>query len=90
MNQIEDTLFNYNSRDYFTMPSFTYNKPMEVALDKILAKSPFSNVSQYLEYHVKKDTALIKSNPHKERLRVKITKKAKKQHIIVTADRYIS
>ena len=33
------------------------------------------------------DNAVIKSNPHKERLRVKITKKAKKQHIIVIADR---
>ena len=36
------------------------------------------------------DNAVIKSSPHKERLRVKITKKAKKQHIIVTAERYIS
>ena len=65
-HQIEDRLHNYNSKDYFTMPSFTYNKPMETAIDKILAKSHFSNVSEYLEYHVKKDTALIKSNPHKD------------------------
>ena len=33
------------------------------------------------------DKAVIKSSPHKERLRVKITKNAKKQQIIVTAER---
>ena len=69
MNQIEDTLFNYNSRDYYTMPSFTYNKPMEVAVDMILAKSPFSNLSEYLEFHVKKDTAYLKTNPNDNKLK---------------------
>ena len=51
------------------MPSITYNKPMSDAIDKILARSPFSSVSEYLEYHVKKDTALIKSNPNNDLFR---------------------
>ena len=66
MNQIDDTLYNYNSKDYFTMPTITYNKPMSDAIDKILARSPFSDVSEYLEYHVKEDTKLLKQNPNKK------------------------
>ena len=65
----EDINSNYYSEDLYYMPSITYNKPMSDAIDKILAKSHFSNVSEYLEYHVKKDTALIKSNPHKDLFR---------------------
>ncbi len=48
------------------MPNIPYNKPMADSIDKILARSPFSSVLEYLEYHVKKDTALIKSNPNKD------------------------
>ena len=48
------------------MRSFSYNKPMSDAIDKILAKSPFSDVSEYLEYHVKQDTKLLKQNPNKK------------------------
>ena len=48
------------------MPTITYNKPMSDAIDKILAKSPFSDVSEYLEYHVKQDTLLLKQNPNKK------------------------
>ena len=51
------------------MPSLTYNKPMEVAVDKILSKSPFSSLSEYLEFHVKKDTAYIKTNPNDNKLK---------------------
>ena len=62
MTNVEDILYNYNSKDYFTMPTITYNKPMSDAIDKILARSPFSDVSEYLEYHVKEDTKFLKQN----------------------------
>ena len=48
------------------MPTITYNQPMKVAIDKILARSPFSDVSEYLEYHVKEDTKLLKQTPNKK------------------------
>ena len=65
----DDINSNYYSEDLYYLPSITYNKPMSDAIDKILARSPFSSVSEYLEYHVKKDTALIKSNPNKDLFR---------------------
>lgn len=66
MNRIEDILYNHNQKDLFTMPTITYNQPMKVAIDKILARSPFSDVSEYLEYHVKEDTKFLKQNPNKK------------------------
>ena len=66
MTSIENILYSHNSKDYFTMPTITYNQPMKVAIDKILSRSPFSDVSEYLEYHVKQDTLLLKQNPNKK------------------------
>ena len=65
----EDINSNYYSEDLYYMPSITYNKPMSDAIDKILARSPFSSVSEYLEYHVKKDTTFLKGNPNDNKIK---------------------